>query len=255
MIPKNQFEIRLNNNLTSYREFYGKKLTRNTSRYSYASNITTVQFFYGIGRKTSLGVAIAGRTTRLSGTFANFSEVYNFRQDTNATFYLRTVSPVLRFNMAEGYFHVRMQTFFNIPTAHVRTLKYKGVKLTDENPFLLGSEWYIYRYFSEYVKMVLEIDVNFKFDDQIKSFTVSPRSTLYTIFSLPVNKVFRIYGLLETTPTGNTSAYFNSYYFKEGTGIKARLGKDELTLYYSYYFLGKSVNAFNSLVLNFRIVL
>jgi|GEM_PF-3834278 len=253
IIPYKRFELRVNNNISGYKDFYNKKLARASSRFSYATDILTVQLFYGIGRKTSAGLAVSGRTSRLGSHEDNPSEIFDLKTDTNSAFYVRTISPILRFDIAHGFFFVRMQTFFNFPVTRIKPLKYNNVKVADENPPMLISQLYVYHYFSEYVKSGIEFDLSCKFDMHYKTITFSPRPLANTVFSMPLNKTFRLYGLIEFAPSANTADYFESYYFKEGLGLKTTIGKDEYTIYYSYMFLGKGVSAFNALVLNLRI--
>lgn len=251
-VRNKKFEIRLNNSLNSFRESYNKKLSRNVSRYSSSTDNLTVQLFYGLGRKTTAGFTLTGRSARISSTNESSLKIFDLKNDSNSAFYVRSFAPIIRFNIHEGFIHVRMQNQFSIPLTRIKNLTYIGVNRIDENPYLLTSSLYFYRYLSEYVKINLELEFNFKFDDQIKSFTFSPRPYFNTVFSLPVTKQVGLYGLLETATSGNISSLFTSYSFKEGIGLKLRIGENEITLYYSYIFYGKSIGAVNAFVINLR---
>jgi hypothetical protein len=253
MEPWRQVVASLNNNFSSYKESYNKQLARNTLKYSFASNTTRLQLFYGAGRKTTVGLSLTAESARLAGTFTSPANIYELNNDTNSVCYIRSISPLVRFNISEGFFHIKMQNTFNFPVTKVEPLKFNGVKVSEENPYLLISQLYFFKYLSEYVRMGLETDLSFKISNKFETFTITPKIYLNTVFSMPLNHVFRIYGLIETSTGSNTSTPLKSYSLKEGTGISSRIGISELTLYYSYIFLGKYSNATNALVINLKV--
>lgn len=255
IVPKRKAEIRINNTLSFFNENYNKRLSRQESGYSYTSNITSVQFFFGAGKKTTIGLTASGRTTRIDKVPSDFSRVYHLKKDTNSTFYLRTLSPVLRFNINEKFVQIRAQTTFNIPITRIRGLKFYGTKYTDSNPYSLRTELFLFKNLSDYVKVGIELEMIFFFNDQFEYFTISPNAYFNTAFSLPLSKKASIYSVMESSPTSGINGLFQVYYFKEGLGFKYRIGKAELTAYYSYIFLGRSVRANNAFVLNLRTTL
>lgn len=253
ILPRKQLELRLNNNLVSNNQTYGNENRRKTSKFRYTTQIMNLQILYGIGRKTSVGVSVTTRSSLLSEASESALRVLKFRNDSNAITYFRSLNPVVRFNIAEGFFHIRMQNTFYIPLYRIEPIYYNGAKLKEENPYFLQSQLYIYRYLSDYVKVMLELGVSFKFDDQFRTFTIVPRTPVSVVFGLPVSRNFRIFCLSQGVPVGNIPGYLNSYYLREGAGITMLTGKTNLALYYSYNFFGRNVNAVNSFVINLRV--
>ncbi len=253
ILPRNQSEFRLNNNLNTYKETYGRRMRRVERNFRYATNITAIQFFYGAGRKTSIGLSLVTRATVLDDIQASPFNVLRMRNDSNSIVYLRSLSPVIRFNIADGYFHVRMQNTFNFPLSRIQPIRYNGIAFREENPYFLQSQLFIYHYFSDYVKIMLEGGVTFRFDDEFNTFTFSPRTPLSMVFGIPLTRKSRVFALMEGVPVGNIPGYFNAYYIREGAGLQVRAGKNDLSFYYSYNFIGRNTNAVNSMVLNIRV--
>ena len=253
ILPRNQMEVRLNNTLSTYRETYGRRMRRVERNFRYSTNITAFQFLYGAGRKTTIGLSLITRATLLDDINGSPFNVLRLRNDSNAIIYLRSVSPFIRFNIAEGFFQVRMQNTFNFPLSRIQPIRYNGIRFSEENPYFLQSQLFISHYFSDYVKIMLEAGVTFRFDDEFKTFTFSPRTPVSMVFGIPVTRKSRVFAVMEGVPVGNIPGYFNACYFREGAGFQIRAGKNDLSLYYSYNFIGRNTNAVNSMVLNVRI--